>query len=82
MDISSGYNICLDEIYQYSKLLVNRMLECYADENVLKNMDYYAKRSRSGLQGGTVKHKIRKREFSLPKNFFPVTKSRLKSFKL
>ena len=40
------------------------------------------KKSRAGLQRGTVEHNIGKREFSLPNNFVMVTKSRLKSLEL
>ena len=45
-------------------------------------MEYYEKRSRSGLQWETVEHNVVKRAFSLPKNCAPVTKLRLKSLEL
>ena len=42
-------------------------------------MEDYAKISWAVLQCGVVEHSIGKREFSLPNNCVPVTKSRLKS---
>ena len=79
MDISSGEKIHLDARYQYSDLLVNRLLGRSEAEEVLKKMEDYAKISRAGLQWGAEEHNIGKRAFSLPDNCAPVTKSRLKS---
>ena len=77
VEISSGDNIRLDGIYRSSEDLFKRLAERCEAEDVLKTMEDYAKISRSGLQWGAVEHNTRKREFSLPNIFVPVTKSRL-----
>ena len=61
MEISSGEKIRLDAGYQYSDLLVNRLVDWSAAEEVLKKMEYYAKRSWAGLHWGTVEHNTRNR---------------------
>ena len=45
MDISSGGQIHLDAKFQSSELLVKRLVYRSADEEVLKKMEYYAKKS-------------------------------------
>ena len=78
-EISIGEKIRLDARYLSSDLLVNRLVDWSAAEEVLKKMEYYAKRSRAGLQWGAVEHNIGKRELSLPKNCVLETKSQQKS---
>ena len=82
VDISSGENIILGEIYQYSELLFKRLVDWSAAEEVLKTMEDYAKIYRDGLHWGKVEYNIGKQEFSLPNNYVPVAKSRLKSLEL
>ena len=74
MYISIGEKIRLDTRCQYSDLLVKRLVERSAAEEVLKIMEDYAKISWAGLQHETAEHKIRKQEFSLPDNCVPLTK--------
>ena len=59
MEISSGHNIFLDARYRYSEILVKRLVEQSAAEEVLK-MEGSAKISWAGLQWGTVEHNIGK----------------------
>ena len=82
VEISSGEKIRLDAIYRSSEILVKSLVERSEAEEVLKKMEDYAKRSRAGVQWGAVERNIGKREFSLPKNCVPVTKSQLKSLEL
>ena len=79
MEISSEYNIRLDARYRSSELLVKRLVERSAAEEVLKKMGDYEKYLVLAYSVGTVEYIIRKREVSLPDNCVPVTKSQLKS---
>ena len=58
------------------------LVEKYASEYVLKRIEDSEKISWAVLQWGTLEHNIGKRKFSLPNNFVPVTKSRLKILEL
>ena len=59
--ISSGEKIRLDVRYRYIEILANRLVEPFADEEVLKTIEDYAKISWSRLQRGTVEHNTGKR---------------------
>ena len=82
MEISSGEEIYLDVRYISSELLVKRLVDRSAAEEVQKQIEDYAKISRAGPQGGTVEHNIGKWALSLSKIFFPVTKLQLKILEL
>ena len=60
VEISIGDKIHLYARYLSSELLVKRLVDRYASEEVLKKMEDHAKISRDGLQWGTVKHNIGK----------------------
>ena len=45
VEISNGDNICLDARYQSIEILVKRLKEQYAAEEVLKTMEDYAKKN-------------------------------------
>ena len=81
LEISSGEKICLDVRYQFSEIIVKRLVQPSASEEMLKIMEDYTKISQSIIQWGSVEHNIGKRAFSLPKNCVPVTKLQLNSLK-
>ena len=58
----------MDDRYQTSNILVKRIVEQSAAEEMLKTMYYCAKTSLAVLQWGTVEHDIGKRSFPLPNN--------------
>ena len=60
MEISGREKIFLDVRYRSSDLLVKRLVERSAAEEVLKTMEDYAKISRAGLQWGTLENNIGK----------------------
>ena len=68
----------LDVRYRSSEILVKRMVERSAAEEVLKTIEGYANRYRYDLQWGAIEHNIKNREVSLPNRFVPVTKLQLK----
>ena len=61
MEISSAEKICLNARYRSSDLLVKRLAERSADEDLLKTMEDYTKKYRYGLQCGMVEYKIGKK---------------------
>ena len=60
VEISSGEKIRLDARYRSSELLVKSLVQRSAAEEVLKEMENYAKISWAGLQWGMVDHNIGK----------------------